>query len=113
MKFTLVFYIVIGWFSLSSAQELSPGSSWSVERQRLFEFSGTLTDTRGFTGTIALLFRIYNQPYGGSASWEEIQNVRPDAQGRYTVLLGSTDPGDCQTKCLNRTERIGSLYRPQ
>jgi hypothetical protein len=36
---------------------------------------------------------MYNEPYGGEAYWEETQNVRPDAQGRYTVLLGEITLG--------------------
>lgn len=36
---------------------------------------------------------MYNEPYGGEPYWQEIQKVRPDAQGRYTVLLGEITPG--------------------
>jgi len=36
---------------------------------------------------------MYNQPYGGSAYWQETQNVHPDADGGYTVLLGETTLG--------------------
>lgn len=36
---------------------------------------------------------MYNQPYGGSAYWQETQNVHPDAEGGYTVLLGETTMG--------------------
>jgi hypothetical protein len=38
-------------------------------------------------------FAMYNEPTGGEAYWQERQNVRPDAQERYTVLLGETTPG--------------------
>jgi hypothetical protein len=63
--------------------------------QRLFKFSGNLNESqRGFTGgTVALHFMMYNQPYGGSPSWQETQNVHPDAEGGYTVLLGETTLG--------------------
>lgn len=63
--------------------------------QRLFKFSGNLTDLqRGFSGgTVALHFLMYGQPYGGSAYWQETQNVHPDAEGGYTVLLGETTMG--------------------
>jgi len=43
--------------------------------QRLFKFSGTLTETqRSFMGgTVALHFMMYNEPYGGAAYWQETQ----------------------------------------
>jgi len=44
-------------------------------------------------GTVALHFMMYNEPYGGSAYWQETQNVRLDAEGGYTVLLGETTLG--------------------
>jgi hypothetical protein len=63
--------------------------------QRLFKFSGTLVNPHGFksSGTISMHFGMYNDPYRGEPYWEEVQKVRPDAQGRYTVLLGETTPG--------------------
>ena len=63
--------------------------------QRLFKFSGNLTETQPgvIGGTVALHFMMYNQPYGGSAYWQETQNVHPDADGGYTVLLGETTLG--------------------
>jgi hypothetical protein len=36
---------------------------------------------------------MYGEPYGGKEYWQETQNVRPDALGRYTVLLGEATPG--------------------
>jgi len=36
---------------------------------------------------------MYNEPYGGAAYWQGTQNVRPDAEGGYTVLLGETTLG--------------------
>jgi hypothetical protein len=44
-------------------------------------------------GTVALHFVMYDEPYGGSAYWQETQNVRLDAEGGYTVLLGETTLG--------------------
>jgi hypothetical protein len=87
--------LIVGCFSLGSARALSPPLGDSVNVQRLFKFSGTLTETqRSFMGgTGALHFMMYNEPYGGAAYWQETQNVRPDARGRYTVLLGETTLG--------------------
>jgi len=36
---------------------------------------------------------MYSEPYGGSAYWQETQNVHPDSEGGYTVLLGETTLG--------------------
>jgi hypothetical protein len=87
--------LIVACFVPSSAQALSPPLGESVNVQRLFKFSGTLTETqRGFPGgTVALHFTMYNEPYGGSAYWQETQNVHPDAEGGYTVLLGETTLG--------------------
>jgi hypothetical protein len=94
VKLPLVCLIVAG-FSLSSAHALSPPFRESVNVQRLFKFSGNLTETHPgvMGGTVALHFMMYNQPYGGSAYWQETQNVHPDAEGGYTVLLGETTMG--------------------
>jgi hypothetical protein len=87
--------LIVACLSFSSAHALSPPFRESVNVQRLFKFYGNLTETqRGLVGgTIALHFRMYNEPYGGSAYWQETQNVHPDAEGGYTVLLGETTMG--------------------
>jgi hypothetical protein len=87
--------LIVACFSFSSAHALSPPLRESVNVQRLFKFSGNLTETqRGFIGgTVALHFTMYNEPHGGSAYWQETQNVHPDAEGGYTVLLGETTMG--------------------
>jgi hypothetical protein len=36
---------------------------------------------------------MYREPYAGSAYWQETQNVHPDGEGGYTVLLGETTMG--------------------
>jgi len=94
VKLTLV-CVLLGCVSLSPAQELSAWSGESVDVQRLLKFSGTLTASHraGIGGAPAGRFTIYSGPNGGEAYWEETQNVRPDAQGRYPALLGSTTLG--------------------
>jgi hypothetical protein len=91
--------VIVACFSFSSAHALSPPLRESVYVQRLFKFSGNLNQTqRGVTGgTVALHFKMYNQPYGGSPYWQETQSVHPDAEGGYTVLLGETTMGGLPT----------------
>jgi hypothetical protein len=48
---------------------------------------------RAFTGAVDLSFMMYDEPQGGTANWQEAQNVQLDAQGRYIVLLGAKTVG--------------------
>jgi hypothetical protein len=61
---------------------------------RVVTFSGILKDGAGkpMTGTVTAAFSVYEFQEGGSPLWVETQAVRADAQGRYTVLLGATEP---------------------
>jgi hypothetical protein len=62
---------------------------------RLVSFSGTVLDSKGaaVTGPVSLTFSLYTFQEGGNPLWVETQKVQLDEQGRYTVLLGSTQPG--------------------
>jgi hypothetical protein len=70
----------------------SPAPSASVaEVPRLIKFSGTLLDVqdRPMAGPVGVTFALHAQQTGGAALWLETQNVKPDANGVYTVLLGA------------------------
>jgi hypothetical protein len=58
----------------------------------LVNLTGTLADANGkpLSGTLGVVFYLYRDQEGGAPLWTEIQNVRPDKSGRYTVMLGST-----------------------
>src|SRR5215472_12128017 len=58
---------------------------------RLVRFSGTLFDDQGqaMKGPVGVTFALYTQQSGGAALWMETQNVEPDANGNYSVLLGA------------------------
>jgi len=59
----------------------------------LIRYSGTLKDAQGAISSstaIGVTFAIYKQQDGGAAVWQEMQNVTPEANGQYSVLLGST-----------------------
>jgi hypothetical protein len=59
---------------------------------QLIKFSGTLLDPQGrpiATGPVGVTFALYAEQTGGASLWLETQNVRPDENGYYTVLLGS------------------------
>ncbi len=60
---------------------------------RLIKFSGVAKDASGQrrSGTVGITFSIYAEQQGGATLWMETQNAALDAQGRYAVLLGSTE----------------------
>jgi hypothetical protein len=90
VKRTLV-CLIIGCVSLSAARELPTPVGTSVNVERLLRFSA---DThRAFISAVALTFMMYEEPQGGTANWQEAQNVQVDAQGRYIVLLGTKTVG--------------------
>lgn len=71
----------------------NPGQSASptAEVPRLIKFSGTLLDAqeRPMAGPVGVTFALYAHQTGGAALWLETQNVKPDENGSYTVLLGA------------------------
>jgi hypothetical protein len=62
---------------------------------RLVQFNGTLKDSaaRAVSGVASVTFAVYTGQDGGSALWSETQNVLSDANGHYSVLLGSATAG--------------------
>jgi hypothetical protein len=93
VKRTLV-CLIVACVSLSAARELPAPVGTSVNVERLLRFSGTLAEThRTFIGAVDLSFMMYDEPQGGTANWQEAQNVQLDAQGRYVVLLGAKTVG--------------------
>ncbi len=74
---------------VSSPSQLVP----ALPVPRLIKFSGVAKDASGQrrSGTVGITFSIYAEQQGGAALWMETQNAALDAQGRYAVLLGSTE----------------------
>jgi hypothetical protein len=64
----------------------------SVPVPLVVKFSGIAKDANGRpqVGVVGMTFGIFEQQQGGPPTWIETQNVRTDQNGRYTVLLGST-----------------------
>ncbi|MFN7996553.1 MAG: tail fiber domain-containing protein [Bryobacteraceae bacterium] len=58
----------------------------------LTNFSGAVADANGkpLTAVTGVTFSLYKDAQGGAPLWTEIQNVKPDPRGRYTVTLGAT-----------------------
>jgi trimeric autotransporter adhesin len=82
-------------FCLSSAVAQQPSTSTAVANAvvpNLINFSGTLTDTNGkpITDVTGVTFYLYKDEQSGSPLWLETQNVQPDRNGHYSVMLGAT-----------------------
>ncbi|HCC46569.1 MAG TPA: hypothetical protein DEQ38_00380, partial [Elusimicrobia bacterium] len=60
----------------------------------LINFQGKLTDPAGtaITISVAMAFRFYAAASGGAPLWAETQNVTPDSNGIYSVMLGIVTP---------------------
>jgi hypothetical protein len=85
------FLLVLSLVSLTFAQTSSSNVS---ALPRLVRFGSTITELNGkpMTGVVGITFALYSEQTGGAPLWLETQNVRADANGHYTVLLGSTKP---------------------
>ncbi len=86
---TLFLFVSLG-MSAAVAQS-TPGATNAVV-PTLASFSGILTDLDGkpITGVAGVTFSLYKDSEGGVPLWMEVQNVRPDETGHYTVALGAT-----------------------
>ena len=75
--------------SICSAQQTATTSV-----PNLIRYSGTLKDAQGAalssSTAVGVSFSIYKQQDGGASVWMETQNVTPDTNGQYNVILGST-----------------------
>ena len=86
--------------STSSEQSASP------QIPHLIPYSGSLKDDSGepVTTPTEITFAIYKEQQGGPQLWIEIQKVTPDANGGYSVLLGSSSPNGVPQDVFNTTE---------
>jgi hypothetical protein len=89
-KLTILFALA----TLLLTATASAQSTASVSVPNLIRYSGTLKNAEGAAVSsstpVGVIFSIYKQQDGGAAVWQETQNVTPDANGQYNVLLGST-----------------------
>ena len=86
------FCLPVIFFALISSISLGQDTGASISVPRLISYSGIAKDVNGkpLTGTLGVTFALYNDETGGVPVWLEIQNVQADANGHYTVTLGST-----------------------
>lgn len=86
----VVCLVVIFLTSLVIAQQQSS----TAIIPHLIRLGGVLKDANNHPlgGTVGVTFSLYREQEGGSPLWMEAQNVRADASGHYTILLGATKP---------------------
>ncbi len=76
----------------------------------LVRYTGRLRDAQGVaiaSSTLGVTFAIYEQQDGGAPTWQETQNVVTDANGNYTVLLGSTTATGLPAICSRSKSSAG------
>ena len=74
--------------AVASAQQTQSAAITAVPR--LVRFAGSFhAPVNQPAGPVGATFAIYGQQEGGTPLWTEDRNVEPDANGNYTVLLGS------------------------
>jgi len=81
-------------------------ASTAAEVPRLITFSGTLLDSqeKPVIGPAGVTFALYGQQSGGAALWLETQNVKPDGNGNYTVLLGANSANGVPSELFTSAE---------
>lgn len=75
------------------AQQANSNTNFAVPP--LVRFSGLLTDPDGKppSDVVGVTFSLYKDEQGGAPLWMETQNVRPTADGHFTVMLGAASGG--------------------
>ena len=73
---------------------------------RLVRIAGVLTPAHGraLAQVETVTLRLYAEESSETVLWEETQHVLPDAQGRYSVLLGSTRPEGIPLEVFHSSE---------
>lgn len=82
------FALALGALAITSVAAMAAAPS-------LVNYSGVLTDAGGLpqVGIFNVQFRVYDQEISEATPlWAELQSVTTDADGRFSVLLGSSTP---------------------
>src|SRR6266446_806921 len=97
-------------FPATTGEAASPGftrvRSSEVSGLQLVKFSGVLKDQFGqpLTQSVGVTLAIYKDQEGGAALWQETQNVQPDSQGYFAVLLGAATGGGVPPELFSSDE---------
>lgn len=63
-----------------------------LNRPNVVRLRGILRDNEGkrVTSVAGVLFAVYELPEDGAPLWQEVQNIKVDDRGNFTVFVGST-----------------------
>ena len=92
---TLASIVVVTAVASAHAQSVQPGGSQaSISVPRVVKFNGVFQPADGQppASTEIVTVSIYADQEGGVALWQETQSVTVDPSGRFTVLLGASQP---------------------
>jgi hypothetical protein len=92
LKFTISALLLAACSVLPSvAQQSTVVPSSNIVVPAVTKFAGILTDGNGkpISGITGVTFSLYKDEQGGATLWMETQNVTPDKNGHYSVVLGS------------------------
>jgi trimeric autotransporter adhesin len=87
-------FVIVSFLSAvvyTTLAQTAASSLASTQVPRLIKFSGVAQDEthKPVTGVVGVTFLLYTSQQGGSPLWIETQNVKADATGHYTAMLGS------------------------
>lgn len=102
-RYSAVLSLVISLFFLDAVSfaqpprpdvSQAPGTGAATSVPRIIRLAGRLQpgDGRPLAEVEIVTVRIYADESGDTVLWQETHSVTPDADGRYAVLLGSTQP---------------------
>ena len=117
---TRLSFLALALGAILSAQQPSNVNDTSVA-PRLIRHNGVFPgfSRQSQSGATGVTFSIYRQQFDGTPLWTEIQNVQPDKDGNYTVLLGSSRSEGMPTDLFTTAEprwlevEVGQAKQPR
>ncbi len=91
-----------GWPALLGALFLVSQPAWAIDERldRRIPYQGKLT---GVTGTATLSVELFDSAEGGDSIWgPEPHQVTPDADGRFVIVIGSSELDQCSRAPFGR-----------
>lgn len=78
-----------------------------ADTPKLINYQAFLTDTAGkpLTGTVSVIFKVWDAETGGNALWTEVQNIVEVTNGTFSILLGSATLGGIPVSVFNSPDR--------
>jgi hypothetical protein len=105
--------LACGSFAFAQEGQQSPPATTAAV-PRLIRITGSVRDVAGqpLTGSIGITFTLYKGQNDAVAVWNEIQTVKLDPAGRYSVLLGATNEAGLPQEIFSAGEARWLGVRP-